>query len=231
MVLFCISGVSILYAAELTSTNFIIRDPVLGTGSGYGSSASFQNNSSGNINIQGYGSSLNFINQYGFLYYPGAVEPSITFSLGANSVPLGTLSPSSTGTGSHTFDIATNGSGGFVVTSQGSTLANGGAVINAIGGTATTSTSGTEQFGLNLRNNATPNVGVDVVENSATCSYSSGFGTVDNFKFVSGSLNTLATGSSNSDCQYTVSYIANVSSITDSGSYTTTLDFIATGTF
>ncbi len=230
-VFFSLGWVSFLYAADLTSTNFIIRDPVLGTGSGFGSSASFQGISSGNINIQGNSNSASFIGQYGFLYYPGPVEPSITFSLGSNAVSLGTLSPSFTGNNSHTFNVSTNSTGGFSVTTQGQTLTNNLATINPIGNTPTTSSVGTEQFGINLRDNTTPNVGANVTQNSGTCGYGTGFETVDSFKFVSGSQNTIATAPSSADCTYTVSYIANISPITESGSYSTVLDFVATGTF
>ncbi len=222
---------SSLHAADLTSTNFIIKDPVIGTGSGYSSSGSFGLNSSGNTNIQGYGSSASFIGQYGFLYYPGIAEPSLTFSLSANSVALGTLSSGSPSSGSHTVSIETNATSGFTVGLTGQTLTNGGAVINAIGGTPATSSVGTEQFGVNLRDNTVPNIGADVTQNSGTCSYGTGFGTVDSFKFNTGTQNSVATASGEADCVYTISYMTNISSVTESGSYSTTLDVVGTGNF
>ncbi len=57
-------------AVDLTSTNFIVRDPVIGTGGGYGTSTNFKAFSAGNLNLSGLGSSTSFIGHYGFLYYP-----------------------------------------------------------------------------------------------------------------------------------------------------------------
>jgi len=57
-------------AETLSSTNFQIKDPVIGTGGGYGSSASFKLLSEGDKVLTGVGSSISFIGHYGFLYYP-----------------------------------------------------------------------------------------------------------------------------------------------------------------
>lgn len=59
-----------IYASDLTSTNFIIRDPIVGTGGSYGTSTNFKLFSSGNPSFSGTGSSTNFIGRYGFLYFP-----------------------------------------------------------------------------------------------------------------------------------------------------------------
>ncbi len=61
---------STIYASDLTSTNFIVRDPVVGTGGGYGSSASFQAFEAGHTSLSDIGSSASFIGHYGFLYFP-----------------------------------------------------------------------------------------------------------------------------------------------------------------
>lgn len=59
-----------VFATDLTSTNFIIRDPVIGTGGGYGTSTNFKAFSAGQTLLSGVGSSATFIGHYGFLYYP-----------------------------------------------------------------------------------------------------------------------------------------------------------------
>lgn len=61
---------SIAYAGDLTSTNFIVRDPVIGTGGGYGTSTNFQAFEAGHDSFSDVGSSASFIGHYGFLYYP-----------------------------------------------------------------------------------------------------------------------------------------------------------------
>lgn len=57
-------------AIDLTSTNFIVRDPVIGTGGGYGSSASFQAFEAGHTSFSDINSSASFKGYYGFLYFP-----------------------------------------------------------------------------------------------------------------------------------------------------------------
>lgn len=58
------------HAVDLTSTNFIVRDPIIGTGGDYGTSSSFKLYSAGNTLLSGVGSSATYIGHYGFLYYP-----------------------------------------------------------------------------------------------------------------------------------------------------------------
>ncbi len=71
-----------VYAIDLTSDSFIIRDPIIGTGGGYGSSDSFNLLSSGNTLLSGTGSSDSFFGRYGFLYFPYIVQGA--FSAVAN---------------------------------------------------------------------------------------------------------------------------------------------------
>lgn len=65
--------VSIVNASDMASPSFIIRDPVIGTGSNYGNSTNFKLNTTGNISSSGIGSSPSFLTKYGFLYF-GATE-------------------------------------------------------------------------------------------------------------------------------------------------------------
>ena len=70
--------VSAVYASDLTSTNFIIRDPVIGTGGDYGTSTNFKMFGSGNTLFSGVDSSTSFIGHYGFLYYPFVTVGTLT---------------------------------------------------------------------------------------------------------------------------------------------------------
>lgn len=65
-------------AETLTSSSFIIKDPVIGTGGGYGSSSSFKLYSEGDKNLTGVGSSATYIGHYGFLYYPYVTAAVLT---------------------------------------------------------------------------------------------------------------------------------------------------------
>ncbi|MCX6733893.1 MAG: hypothetical protein NTX63_03700 [Candidatus Peregrinibacteria bacterium] len=164
----------------------------------------------------------------------GLVGQSLTFSLGSNSVtfspsPMTTSAPS---TASHTLLVTTNAASGMAVTVTGSTLSLGGLGVNnitAMGGT--TSSVGTKQFGLNLASsNATPAVGAAPSGSAPIGDVASGYGTNDNFKFVSGDTIASSTGAINTTT-YTVGYMANISGTTTAGSYSTTLTYTATATF
>lgn len=83
---FLFSFFSFTDAKDLTSTNFIIRDPVIGTGGGYGTSTNFKLISEGDTMLTGVGSSATYIGHYGFLYYPFVNTPVLTATpVGANA--------------------------------------------------------------------------------------------------------------------------------------------------
>lgn len=62
--------VPFVYATDLTSTNFIVRDPLVGTGGSYGTSTNFASFGSGDMTMIGRGTSASFEGRYGFLWYP-----------------------------------------------------------------------------------------------------------------------------------------------------------------
>src|SRR3989344_6415867 len=159
----------------------------------------------------------------------GTVSESMTFSLGATSVALGTLSTSAVTSGSHTVTLATNGASGLVLTYAGTTLTSGGNTITAMS-TAAASSVGTEQFGINAKDNATPNVGAECSGTAPIAAAATGYSTADSFKFVTGeTIISSAAGINSTSC--TLSYIANIAGATEAGSYTTTLTYTATATF
>lgn len=160
----------------------------------------------------------------------GAAAQTLTFSFpGGNSVALGTLSATAVSTGSHTILVGTNAANGVVVTYSGATLTSGANTITAMS-TAAASSVGTEQFGINGKDNATPNVGLECSGTPPIAAAATGYATADNFKFVSGETIVSSIGSIN-DTTCTISYIANIGSATEAGSYTATLTYIATGQF
>lgn len=159
----------------------------------------------------------------------GGGGPTLTFSLGANSVALGNLSASAVTSGSHTITVGTNAENGVAVTYSGSTLTSGGNTITAMS-TVAASSIGTEQFGINAKDNATPNVGAECSGTPTIAAAATGYATVDNFKFVSGETIVSSAGSIN-DTTCTISYIANITTATEAGSYSATLTYTATGNF
>jgi hypothetical protein len=157
------------------------------------------------------------------------VDPTISFSLGSNSVGLGTLTTGAAGTGSHTVSAATNASGGFSITYNGDTLKSGANSIAAY--SSAISSPGTAGFGINLKANATPSVGANPTTNAGTCGIAANYNTANTYHFVANTATAITSVTTPSDCVYTTSYVANISSTTPAGSYSTSLTYVATGNF
>ena len=145
-----------------------------------------------------------------------------------NTVSLGTLTPSTTGASTSQIGVSTNASTGYAITVAGNTLTSGSNTITAQA-TQATSSQGSSQFGINLRDNATPNIGTDV-SGSGTATATANYNTADQFRFVSGDI-IASKNSADAHRLFTVSYIANIAGNTPAGSYTTNLTFVATPTF
>ena len=156
---------------------------------------------------------------------------------GGSSVPLGTLTTSATGSGTSKMDAGTNGAGGYVIVYSGVTLTSGSNTVAACS-SGCSSTTNSNQFGLNLVDNATPNVGANISPSSNGTNRRgqplTNYDTADSYRFVTGE-SVANSGSSSlgpTDTQtYTVSYIANVSASQAAGAYTTTITYTATATF
>ncbi len=157
------------------------------------------------------------------------VAQSLTFSLGANTLALGTLSSSAVVSGSHTFTVATNAASGMAVTVAGATLTAGAFTITACP-TGCTSTTGSEQFGINLVANTTPVIGLAVSGTAPIGAAATNYNTANTFRFATGETIASAAAGINSSV-FTVSYITNISGATEAGSYTATLTYTATATF
>lgn len=83
IVVFFVLIYTFVYSADLTSTSFIIKDPIVGSGGGFGSSTSFASYFSGDLTMISAGSSASFEGRYGFLWYPYVI-PGV-FSALANA--------------------------------------------------------------------------------------------------------------------------------------------------
>lgn len=156
------------------------------------------------------------------------VYTGINCGAGGATVALGSLSASTTGTGTSKMDAATNADSGYAITYAGNTLTSGGNTITAIS-PAAASAQGSEQFGLNLKDNTTPNVGAEV-SGSGSGASTGDYDTADTFKFLTGESVAAAAGPTLSNT-FTVSYIANITATTEAGSYESVINWIATATF
>jgi hypothetical protein len=160
------------------------------------------------------------------------VSQSLSFNISDNSIGFGTLSASvpryATGDNSgsasvieaHTISAATNAASGYVMTLNGATLTSGLNSITAIGASNTTSSAGTEQFGLRM----TASGGSGTV----TAPYAASGFAFDSAAFPD---EVAAATASSANTTYSVRYVANITAQTQAGAYTATLTYIATANF
>ena len=154
-------------------------------------------------------------------------------------VALGTLSTASTKSGTSKMDASTNASGGLSITYYGDTLKTGGGQsVAAVGASATASTIGASEFGINLAANTTPSVGAAPAGGSvtATSPYDGTAANANKFAYV---VSTAATpqpiassgGAPTNATTLTVSYIANISGAQPAGAYSALVTYICAATF
>jgi hypothetical protein len=150
------------------------------------------------------------------------------------------FSPTNTATATSQMAASTNAGSGYVITVNGDTLTSGSNTITEMS-SATTSTEGISQFGLNLKLNTTATSTVAVGAEAAAANGTNyrgqalaGYNVVDSFKFTDGDsvANSANGGAGGTDAQiFTASYIVNVPGSQPAGTYTTTLTYICTPTF
>ncbi len=169
----------------------------------------------------------------------GTMPESLVFCVGTtwttncgdisgSTIDLGTFSPGATSFGTSVMAASTNAGFGYSITVNGTTLTSGANTITALA-SQTTSQTGLSQFGLNLRNNATPNVGTDV-SGTGSGTHHANYGIIDQFRFVTGDIVATASGPTDQNL-FTASYIVNVPGSQAAGLYTATMTYICTATF
>ena len=150
------------------------------------------------------------------------------------------------------FSISTNAQNNASVVVKGDTLASGGPQIEssansgtgATGNTAYTSTAGAEQFGFCAEVTSGSGLSFSAPYNDANCSSTTdtagtgstgGEGTAafgfDTANATGASGSTVATKTAGATSVATLAFIGNISSATEAGIYTTTLTFVATGSY
>lgn len=142
---------------------------------------------------------------------------------------MGELSPRSTLTAQSQMAVGTNASGGFAITAYGTPPTAGTSVIAGLS-TPTESRPGTNQFGINLAANNSPQIGKDPEGTWTNAIAAPGYGTANRYKYVSGDVVASSPDVSLMK-KFTVSYILNSSENLRAGVYTTTITFIASGRF
>lgn len=161
-------------------------------------------------------------------------DPTLAFSVNTSSVNLGSLSTSLTRTGTATFSVLNYTSYGYIVQTVGNPPDNGSHTLTGMASAAASST-GTEQFGINLKANTSPaTFGADPAQSpDSTFGFgaaATGYNTANAFKYVSGNTIAQATKSSGKTT-YTISYIVNIANSTPGGSYSGKQTLVVTGTY
>lgn len=167
------------------------------------------------------------------------VPPFLTFCVGVyvtlncnsvtgDKVNIGELDTGQTATANLQFSGATNDGTGYTAYLNGFTMTSGNNIIPALA-TNSPSIPGVGQFGLNVRANSSPNVGLDPV-GVGTSTPGVGYGTPNSYRFVNGEAITSSPIATDFRL-FTATYIVNVSDSQPPGIYATTMTFTAVASF
>jgi hypothetical protein len=237
--LLLVTNSSAVFAAQSSSTHYEVNEVYFGAGGDLNDcSADYcAKTSAGDLTV-GNTKSADYQAQGGF---NTDRTPSLTFTVTAGSTDLGYLSTSATKTATATFSVKTYLASGYVVQiMSNSPIDNlpGHHLLNPLA-TPTASSTGVEQFGINLVANTTAcgaptTFGANPIQvPSSSFSYgtaASGYNTCGLFKYVNGDTIALSNKSSG-ETDYTMSFIFNISNVTPDGFYAYNGVLVATSTF
>jgi hypothetical protein len=217
-----------VFADTSTSTNFVFEESSIGTGGLIeSSSTSYKVTEAIGNNVAGDWESTNFTSSAGS---KTTNDPSLSLLITDTTGGFTDFSSSSTAYATSTFSVLNYTSWGYVVQITGNPPSNQSHTLPAMASTAAP-TTGQEEFGINLVANTTPNVGANPVQGyfgfgTAAANYA----TANQYRYVSGETIVSAPKSSGFT-HYTISYIANVESVTPGGTYSSYQTLVCTGTY
>jgi len=212
---------SVVVDAQYSSSNYKVDETFIGGGGELNAcSSSYCSKQAAGETAVGATNSTNFGAQAGF---NTSDQEVLEVVVSGGLVDLGTLSPTSTKSGSVTFSIRNYLSDGYVVRIDGKPPANpsGGHVLDGMP-VQQAPTTGVEEFGINLRQNTSPAIGADPQQiPDSTFSfgtYTTGYGIADEFRFIEGDIIAESTRSTGKTL-YTITMIADISTGTPGGDY------------
>jgi len=234
-------------AVTSTSPNYQVNESFFGTGGELdASSATYRSKqSAGELTVGAMRSTI-YSAQAGF---NTDRTPYIAMATLTSTVDIGVLDTSRANVGTAQFWVKAYLAEGYVVQSYGGPPSIPSHTLTT-SGTAFTSSSGTEQFGINLAANnnisgAKTGTPLSVVGNFGAAptqfpnyapnpfgfgQVNSNYTTVNNFRYING--DTIANSpSSSSDTTYTISYLFNMSPVTPAGTYIMNHSIVATATY
>jgi hypothetical protein len=220
--------------AQYSSTNYKVEETFIGTGgTNEATSASYVSRASLGDLVVGRTASSQYQAYGGFTTTD---QEYLEFAVIGGTFDFGELTTATTGLGVTTFSVRNYLSSGYIVKVTGTPLRNPSGSGYSLAGMSvpTTSTAGVEQFGVNLKDNATPNIGAEPVQAPDTSfsfgQVASGYDIANQYKYVAN--DTVAfSNTSTGTTTFSMSMIANVSAITPGGDYATTLSLVAIPTF
>lgn len=231
---------SLAFAEQSKSANYQVNEVEFGAGGLLkGRSSNYQAQLNLGNTTGGSTKSASYWSQAGFLT-PNA--PFLEMIVSPANIDLGNLSASATSSGTAHFSVrAYTDSGYTVVTANNPPTQEDGKPLKALI-SPTASSSGTEQFGMNLVANSTTcptpspaNFGANPapIPNSAYANghAASGYDTCGLFKYSKGDVIAQSGSNGWGETDYTISYIANISTVTYAGKYNMTQDLVAVATY
>jgi hypothetical protein len=222
-------------AQSPSSASYQIPESSFSSGSSIDSeSASYSGRFSAGDLAVGFGSSTSYNAVAGFI---SPSDEYLELVVQSTNIDLGILTPTSTGSGSGNFYVRSYINGSYVVQTASTSMASGsGEVIDPLSPSATP-TQGSEEFGINLVENTLESLGLDPSPdpdaNFANGIAATGYDTDGEFKYTQGDViaRSSPTGLAWGRTFFTISYIANVSSITPAGLYEVDHDIVLVSTF
>ena len=232
LILLLAPAVAFAGAPQSASTNYQVNEVFFGSGGSLNSCSSSYctKQSAGEVAI-GNTASSSYQAQAGF---NTDRNPYIQISVNNTHIDVGTLTTSTTATANANFTVKAYLASGYVVTTVSPPPTNGGYTMQALS-TPTASSTGVEQFGMNLRANSAPiTFGADPDQlPDSTFSFGQvepNYDTPNAYMYHQGDAIAYSSKSSG-NTEYTLSYIFNISHVTPGGTYTFDDVLVATGTY
>lgn len=222
-------------SAQGASGNYRIDESFIGPGGALESGSTNYQFQAGQqatgANAIGPGSSTNY------QAVAGAVtpsEPTLRCTLNTSSINFGGLSIGAATTATAGFSVLNYTSYGYNVAIVGATPSNGAHNLNALASNAASS-SGTEQFGINLVANTSPTTfganPLQVPDNTFSFGEAAAnYNTANSYRYVNGE-NIATAPKSSGQTDYTISYIINIANTTPGGAYSGNQVIVCTGTY
>lgn len=246
-VLMLIGGSSIASAVQSSSAHYGVDETFFGSGGELNAcSTSYCAKQSAGETAVGNSGSANYQIQAG---NNTARDNSLEMIVNGTNTDVGQLTTTATKTTTATFSVKSYLATGYVVYTSSPGPKNTSHILSLLG-SPTGSTTGTEQFGINLVANTCPanttpsgfdghggcsgGLGADPQEVPDT-SFSfghaaAGYDTADSFKYTDNSVIAYSDRSSG-ETDYTISYLFNVSAVTPGGNYSMHQSLVATSSF